>query len=108
MLLVRHPETESETDLYAYLQTHYDARLNDSNFGPLYQIGPAFMLRDLKFSQIQTLAGSLIMRIVFDAEKGKFDKPIIYRYDTEGPFRLLIPGSSESVLNDDELIKIKK
>jgi hypothetical protein len=103
MLLVRRSETESDSDLFAYMQARYDARLDDSDFGPAYKIGPTFVCGDQKFAQIKTFAGSLIMRIVFDTRKGKFDRSVIYRFDPAEHFRLLSSGGSESEVKDEEL-----
>ncbi len=72
--------------------------------GPAYQIGPTFKCREQKFTQIRTSVGSLIMRIVIDARNGKFNRPIIYRYDSEERFRLLSPDGLESEVKNEELV----
>jgi hypothetical protein len=107
MLLVRRSETESDADLFAYMQTRYDARLDDSNFGPAYKIGPTFVCRDQKFVQIKTFAGSLIMRIVSDTRKGKFERSVLFRFDFADRFRQLSSGGSESEVDDKELIQLE-
>jgi hypothetical protein len=105
MLLVRRSEIESDADLFAYMQARYDAHLGDSNFGPAYKIRPTFVCRDQKFAQIQTFAGSLIMRIVVDTRNGKFERSVMYRFSFPDRLRLLASDGSESEVDDVELIQ---
>jgi hypothetical protein len=96
MLLVRCTEDEAPGELLASLQERYDARLQDAEFGPRYKVGPTFVYRGQRFSKICTFAGSLVMRIVFDARQGKFDRAVIYRLASDQCLRLLNPGGPES------------
>jgi hypothetical protein len=104
-LLVRRSEAESTEDLFAQMQEHYDARVGDSDWGPKYRIGPTFRYRGQKFTQVQTFAGSLVMQVVFDTRKGKFTRPVIFRFSTEDSLRLLSPDGSEVPLDDSDLSK---
>lgn len=106
MLLVGCSESESEGDLFAHLRARYDVRLDDTNFGPQYKIGPAFICRGQKFAQIKTFAGSLIWRITADARLGNFDKAVIFRRNSGDHFRLLTPDGTEAELRDEEIIPV--
>jgi hypothetical protein len=106
MLLVRRSDAESEADVFDFMQARYDARVQDADWVPLYKIGPTFTFEDLKYAQVQTFAGSLIMRVMFDARKSKFDRPVIYRFNPGKRFKLLNPGGSESEVDETELVPI--
>lgn len=104
MLLVLCPEHESAEQLSVSLQQRYDARLEDTEFGPRYKIGPAYLYRGQRFCRVCTFAGSLVIRMVFDARQGKFDRSVIYRFEPDQSFRLLSPGGPESEVSEDELV----
>ncbi len=106
MLLVRCSGEESAADVFAYMQARYNARLKDANWGPLYKLGGTFQFEDSTFIHLQTFAGSLMMRIIFDARKNKFNRPVIYRFDSGERFRLLTPGGSESEVDETELVPV--
>jgi hypothetical protein len=105
MLLVRLSDGESAENLFADMQTRYDARPSDNELGPLYKIGPLYSYRAEKFAQVQTFAGSLIMRVVVDVRKGKFERPVIFRHSSEEPFISLTPGCPEVQMHEADLIK---
>ena len=107
MLLVQRLDTESEEDLFNLMKARYDARLNAPDWGPLYKVGPTFVFGGQKFCHIQTLAGSFIMRVIFDTRKGNFDRPVIYRFNSVQRFRLLTPGGSESEVDETELVELR-
>ena len=106
MLLIQLSKDESAADVFAYLQARYDARLQDSVWGPLYRVGSAFVFESWKFVHLQTFAGSLMMRIIFDTRKREFDRPVIYRFGSAKRFRLLNPGGSESEVDETELVPV--
>lgn len=103
LLLVYRQHDESAEDLFAFLQRRYDARLQDSELGPLYKIGPTYFYHGQKFSKICTFAGSLMIRVIFDTRQTKFDRPVIYRSDSNQRFRLLSPGGPEIELDENGL-----
>ena len=107
MLLVRRLAAESKEDLFAQMQELYDARLGDSDWGPKYKIGPAFSCRDQIFAQIQTFAGSLVMQVVIDTRKGRFGRPVIFRFGLDDSLRLLSPDGSEVQVADSELSRLE-
>src|ERR1022692_889287 len=89
LLLVQLSQGEALEDLFADMQAHYDARLKDTVWGPMYKIGPPYSYRAQRFAHVQTFAGSLVMRVVFDVRKGKFERLVIFRFNSEEPFRSL-------------------
>jgi len=107
MLLVHRSDAESDADLFAHMQTRYNARLGDTNFGPEYKIGPTFECRGQRFAQIKTFAGSLIMRIAADTRRGKFDRAIIFRRNFGDRFRFLTAGGAETEIDDTELVQLE-
>ena len=107
MLLVRVLPEESGEDLFAHMQKHYDARLNDRDLGPLFQIGPAYMCRGQKFRHIQTFAGSLVVKVVFDTRERQFERPVIFRFNSEDHFTLLNPGGEESKVVATEIVRLQ-
>jgi hypothetical protein len=111
---VQRLNAESEEDFYAYMQGNYDVRLREKaiiggeNLCPLYKIGPMFWFRGQKFAQIQTFAGSLIMRVMFDAKSKKFERSIIYRGNSDEPLQLLQPSGDQTGVNETELVQTEK
>lgn len=108
MLLLQRLQTESKEEMFARLQGHYDARLDDQDFGQEYQLGPDFTYRGQRFTQIQTFAGSLVVRIIFDIRRKLLDRAAIFRFDSEGGFRLLSPDDSEIQVDDRELVETER
>jgi hypothetical protein len=107
VLLVRRVETESKADLSNYLQAHYDAHRDDPEWGPRYRVGPTFRIRDQRFAQIQTFAGSLVVQIVFDTRNRKFERPVIFRFSTEDQLALIGLDGSSTRIDDSELIQLE-
>lgn len=108
MLLVRRLEGESIDAVFAQMQKHYDARLDDSDWGPKYRIGSTFLCRGQKFSAIQTFAGSLIMQVVLDKRKGKFERPVIFRFNPDDRLVLLDVDGRQSEIDDGEFVQSKE
>jgi hypothetical protein len=107
MLLVQCSDGESKQDVFAYLSGRYDARVDDPVLGPKYKVGPTFGYRDQRFVQIQTFAGSLVLRIIFDVRQCKFDRPVIFRVSPDERFTLLGLDGSESEIKNEELARTK-
>lgn len=105
MLLVRRAEGETTGAMFSHLQSKYDARLTDSEFGPRYKVGPTYSYRGHSFSKICTFAGSLLMQVVIETRQRRFDRAVIYRLDSSEGFRLLEPGGSEVEVEGVELIE---
>ena len=103
MLLVNCAEQESAEEVFASLHERYDARLGDAQFGPKYKVGATYVYDGQRFSKLCTFAGSLVMRIVFDVRHGKFDRPVIYRFDSGESLRLLNPRGPESEIDESDL-----
>lgn len=89
----------------AHWQRHYDARLQDSEFGPRYKVGPTYLYQGQRFSKVCTFAGSLVKGMVFDTRQGKLDRPIIYRFEPNQSLRLIGPGGPESEVSEGELVE---
>ncbi|MBE0542466.1 MAG: hypothetical protein IH623_13985 [Verrucomicrobia bacterium] len=107
MLLVQYLEGDTDEELFDFMQARHDARLDDREWPPKYRIGPTGICKGMRFAQIQTYAGSLILHVIRDAQDGRFGRPIIYRSSSTGPFTLLNRDGVESELEADELIKSK-
>ena len=103
MLLVGRGQSESAEELFASMQSRYDACLEDTEFGALYRVGATYIYQCQKFSKICTFAGSLVIRIVLDTRQRRFERPVIYRFDTSGPLRLLDPEGQESEIEEHQL-----
>lgn len=105
LLLVGRLGTESVEEVFAQMHARYDARLAHSEWGPRYKLGPTFLYRGQKFTQVQTFAGSLVIRVVFDTRKGSFERPVIFRFDLADPFRMLSPDGTQVEVDNAELIR---
>ena len=103
MLLIQRSVEESPNDLLASIQAQYDIRADDTIFGPMYDIGPTYSYRDKKFTQIQTFAGSLMMRIASDVRQGKFKRSVLFRHNAEASFTFLSLGDGETQVKEVEL-----
>ena len=96
---------ESSQDVFACLQRRYDPA--SSILGAKYKIGSTYTYHGQKFAQVLTFAGSLIMQIMMDTKGKKIDRPIIYRFDSDGHFNLLNPTTGmESEVDKAELVKL--
>lgn len=105
ILLLRRLQAESKEEMFARLQKDYDARLDDPAWGQKFQLGPDFAYRGQRFTQVQTFAGSLVVRIVFDIRRNVLDRAAIFRFDSEDALHLLAPDDSEIQVDDRELIR---
>ncbi len=81
-LLVAAEPDETPQQCFASVSQVFDARLNDPEWGPLYQIGPQYQLDRRSFFQIQTAAGSLGFRMLTAARRGEFRRAVAMRFDT--------------------------
>jgi hypothetical protein len=81
-LLVAAEPDETREQCFAVVAQTFDPRLNDPDWGPLYQIGPKYELDGRPFFQIQTAAGSLGFRMLIATRKGEFSRAVAVRFDT--------------------------
>jgi hypothetical protein len=102
-LLVEAKQQETAQDMFSVMSQHYDPRLNDAEMGPLYQIGPRYQLRERYFFQIQTFAGSLVARVVFDMKENKLGRTIIFTFG-DASFEMLSPSSLGIPIEFTELV----
>jgi len=111
-LLVAAEPDETPEHCFAAVSQMFDPRLNDSEWGPLYQIGPQYEIDGRPFFQIQTAAGSLGFRMLIAARKGEVTRAVAVRFDTtDGEvLELANPNGSSKTLDVaalDEQVKTK-
>ncbi len=97
-LLVEAKPDETPEEVFSMLAAHYDPRSDDPDFGPLYQIGPKYVVNGRSFFQIQTYAGSLGARMMIAVRKGEFPRAVAIKLadgKTEG-FDLVEPSGITS------------
>ena len=107
MLMVQRLEGESKDTFSAYMRERYDARPDDPDWGPKYKIGSTYLCGDRKFTAIQTFAGSLVMQIVFDRRNGKFERPVIFRFNPSDQFELSDADGRQFKFDYSKLISAK-
>jgi hypothetical protein len=106
-LLAEALEGESSEQIFAALGKRYDPRLNDDEWGLLYQIGPRFQFEERIFYQIQTYAGSLAVRMMVDIWKKELDRNILIGTDVEGNFDLLEASGESRSVKRTSIIRVK-
>lgn len=102
-LIVETVVEESAGDLFASLTKRYDPRLNDPEWGPLYQIGSRFECEGRYFFQIQTYAGSLAARMMIDVRKKVLDRAILMGADVVDDFELIAPNGENRTVKRESL-----
>lgn len=106
MLLVQRLDEEAEVDFVAFIHACYHACPGGAELGSRYKVGPTFVWRARRFSQIRTWAGSLVTQVVFDTKKGKFSRSVIFLFNPEDRFTLLNPDGSECALDEDAIVRL--
>jgi hypothetical protein len=108
MLLVEAKPGESPADALHFLEQYFDRRVHDTQFGPLYQIGPAYRADKRDYFQVQTFAGSLVWRVVSGAKKHAFDRAVIFKFSDDDGFQTKAPGVPVEPLRRASLRKVTR
>ena len=106
VLLVEARERETHTDVLDFMTKNYARRNNDKKLGPRYKIGPRYTLNGESYYHIQTWAGSLVARVVFDTTKRAFNRTILFRFNDSDEFQRLTPGGQPEPVESRSITEV--
>ncbi|MEI6788561.1 MAG: hypothetical protein WCL49_08795 [bacterium] len=106
-LLVEGRPQETADQIQTLMSQHYDQRLNDDEFGPLYRIGEKYKVGDRVFFRVQTFAGSLLARMMIDVGRRQFPRAILMSIsgETENGYELVEPENTGVHIDKKLLIR---
>ncbi|MGJ8640391.1 MAG: hypothetical protein ACSHYA_13475 [Opitutaceae bacterium] len=105
LLLVECKLLESSESFLTEFSKYYDQRLEDHEWGALYDIGDKYLLNGKDFFHIRTFAGSLVLRIFLESKKGQFPRRVAMYWDDENAWELTQSNGETRRIPSSELKK---
>lgn len=105
LLMVGCSQSESPEDLLKEIGEYYDQRLDDHEWGALYDIGSKYILDENEFYHVRTFAGSLVMRMFVESKKGTFPRRVAIYSDDLQSWELTQPDGETTRLPSGALKK---